>query len=82
MPIERSSLTLCCVGLVLSSPRGADVRQQGQVDEQGAVALELAVDLAQGFQERLALDVADGAADFGDDRPRRWSGARRARCAP
>jgi hypothetical protein len=37
MPISRSSLTECWVGLVFSSP-AVDVGQQGQVDEAGAVA--------------------------------------------
>ena len=45
----------------------ADVRQQSQMDEQRPVALELAMNLAQRFEERLALDVADGAAHLGDD---------------
>ena len=37
------------------------------MDEERAVGLELAVDLAQGLEERQTLDVADGAPDFGDD---------------
>src|SRR5579864_449223 len=43
------------------------VRQQRQVYEQGAIALQLAMDLAQRLQKRLAFDVADGAAHLGDD---------------
>src|ERR1043165_5706303 len=48
MPMARRSRTLCCVGLVFSSP--------------AALA-----QLPDGLDERQALDVADGAADFDED---------------
>src|SRR5215472_6111032 len=35
--------------------------------EQRAIAFELAMDLPQGLEEGLALDVADGSSDLGDD---------------
>ena len=82
MPMHRSSLTLCWVGLVFSSLVGADVRQQREVDEQRPIAPELAMHLAHRFEERLALDVADRAADLGDDHLGVGLLRRPARCAP
>ena len=64
MPIERSSFTECCVGLVFSSPARLDVRQQRQVDEDGVAARQLVAELADRLEERQALDVADRAADL------------------
>ena len=66
MPMRRSSLTECCVGLVFSSPGVADERHQRQVDEHAAVAAELDVELADRLEERQRLDVAHRAADLGD----------------
>src|ERR1700752_1569471 len=36
------------------------------MDEQRPLAAELVAELADGFEERQALDVADGAADLAD----------------
>jgi hypothetical protein len=36
------------------------------VDEAAIRRADLQAELAQGFEEGLALDVADGAADLGD----------------
>jgi hypothetical protein len=54
----RRATTECWVGLVLSSP---------DVQEEAAVAADLVPDLADRLEEGLRLDVADGAADLGDD---------------
>lgn len=53
------------LGLELTG--GADVRQQRDVHDEDVVAADLVADLADGLQERQRLDVADGAADLGDD---------------
>ena len=45
----------------------ADVRHEGDVDVQDVIAADFLLDLADGFQERQAFDVADSAADFRDD---------------
>ena len=64
MPIERSSFTECCVGLVLSSPavgmNGSSVRWM----KTEVAARQLVAELADGLEERQALDVADRAADL------------------
>ena len=64
MPIERSSLTECCVGLVFSSPalgmKGSSVRWM--ID--GVAARQVVAELADRLEERQALDVADRAADL------------------
>ena len=64
MPIERSSFTECCVGLVLSSPalgmNGSSVRWMNT----RVAARQLVAELADGLEERQALDVADRAADL------------------
>ena len=44
----------------------AQVGHQGQVDAQGVFPAEVAAQLADGLQKRLALDVAHGAADLDD----------------
>ena len=62
----RSAATECCVGLVLSSPDGAEVRHQRHVQEEAVVAAHVVADLPGGLEERLRLDVADRAADLGD----------------
>ena len=66
MPIERSSLTECCVGLVFSSPADGDVGHQRQVDVDGVAARQLVAELADRLEERQALDVADRAADLAE----------------
>ena len=64
MPIERSSFTECCVGLVFISPAvgmyGSSVRWM----KHGVAARQLVAELADGLEERQALDVADRAADL------------------
>ena len=64
MPIERSSFTECCVGLVLSSPalgmNGTSVRWMNTESPAG----QLVAELADGLEERQALDVANRAADL------------------
>ena len=64
MPIERSSLTECCVGLVLSSPalgmNGTSVRWM----KRGRSARQLVAELADRLEERQAFDIADRAADL------------------
>ena len=64
MPIERSSLTECCVGLVLISPDVGDVRHQREVHEEHVVAPQLDAQLADRLEERQRLDVAHRAADL------------------
>ncbi len=44
-------------------PRGRDVRQQREMDKSGR-GIEFVAQLADGFEERQALNVADRAADF------------------
>ena len=65
--MRRSSLTECCVGFVFSSPaasmNGTSVTWM-YITFSGP---DLAAELAQGLEERQRLDVADGAADLGDD---------------
>jgi hypothetical protein len=65
MPMLRSAATECWVGLQLAGR--ADVRQQRDVDDEDVVPADLVADLADRLQERQRLDVADGAADLGDD---------------
>ena len=64
MPTFSSSFTECCVGLVFSSPAegmyGTSVRCTN-IDPLGS---EIVAELADRLQERQALDVADGAANF------------------
>ena len=66
MPMRRSSLTECCVGLVLSSPAwpmyGTSVRWMNMQRWRPDVDREL----ADRLQERQRLDVAHRAADLGD----------------
>ena len=54
-------------GLGLELARRSDVRHQGQVHVDGVVAADVLPELAHGLEERLALDIADGAADFHDE---------------
>ncbi len=64
MPMERSSLTECWVGLVLISPAvgmyGTRVRCMYRVCSRP----EFHAHLADGLQERQRLDVPDGAPDL------------------
>ena len=53
------------LGLLLA--RRADERHQRDVDVADVVAPGLLAELADGLEEREDLDVADGAADLGDD---------------
>ncbi len=62
--MPRSSLTECCVGLVLISPGAADDRHQGQMHVQHVVAPELDAHLANGLEKRQRFDVAHRAADL------------------
>ncbi len=54
-------------GLGLHFARRADGRQPGDMHEQAVLASHLVAELAQRFEERLRLDVADRAADLQDD---------------
>ena len=49
---------------------GVEVGHEGDVHEEHVAAAELVPHLAGGLEERLALDVADRAADLGDDHVR------------
>ncbi len=53
--------------LRLQLARVADVGDEGQVDEHAAPAPDVDGELADRLQERQRLDVADRAADLGDD---------------
>ena len=67
MPIERSVATECCVGLVFCSPEAPMNGTSETCTKKTFVAAELVADLARRLDERLRLDVADRAADLGDD---------------
>ena len=54
-------------GLRLVLAAGLQVGHQRHVDVEGVVAAHIPAHLADGLQEGLALDVADGAADLRDD---------------
>ena len=45
----------------------ADVRHEREVDEHAVAAADVDRELADRLEERQRLDVADGAADLGDD---------------
>jgi hypothetical protein len=53
--------------LGLHSPGGLDVRHQRDVHEQAVAAADLLPELADGLQKRQRFDIADRAADLGDD---------------
>ncbi len=80
MPICRNWPTECCVGLVFSSPRRLEVRHQRQVNVKTILLADIERELANRFQEWQAFDVADRAADFGDDHVDDSSAASLARC--
>ena len=67
MPIERSAATECWVGLVFSSPDGPMYGTSETCRKKHVVAADVVADLAGGLEERQRLDVADRAADLGDD---------------
>ncbi len=67
MPMERSSFTECCVGLVFNSPGRRDEGHQGEVDVEARPARQLGAELTDRLEERQALDVADRAADLHQD---------------
>ena len=50
--------------------RRLEIGHQRDVDVQAVFLPDLAADLADRLEKRLALNVADGAADFGDDHVR------------
>lgn len=62
---QRRDRVLGRLGLELTGR--ADVGEQRDVHDEDVVAADLVADLAHGLQERQRLDVADGAADLGDD---------------
>ena len=67
MPMPRSSLTECWVGLVLSSPVAARAGSSVTWTYRTLRRPDVLAHLADGLEERQALDVADGAADLDDD---------------
>ena len=76
--MRRNSLTECCVGLVFSSPAASDERDQRHVQVDHVLGPGLAPELADGFEERERLDVADRPADLRDDDVRVVASAARA----
>ena len=62
---QRGHRVLGGLGLQLAG-RG-EVRHQRHVQKEDVLPAEVVADLAGRLQERLRLDVAHGAADFGDD---------------
>ena len=65
MPISRSSLTECCVGLVFISP-AALMNGTSVTCTNSDVAPMLELELAHRLEERQRLDVAHRAADLDD----------------
>ena len=53
------------LGLVLA--RGLEIRHERHVDIERILTPDLKPDLPDGLEKRLALDIADRAADLGDD---------------
>ena len=64
MPMESSSCTECWVGLVFSSPALGMIGHQREMDVDRVLARQFVAKLADRFEERQALDVADRAADL------------------
>ena len=54
-------------GFGLDFAGGLQVWDERQVNVEDVCAADIMPELADGLKERLAFDVADGAADFGDD---------------
>ena len=77
IPISRSFCTLCCVGLVLSSPAVAMYGTSVRCTKQALLRPEAQAHLARCLEERQRFDVAHRAADF-DDRDVRLAARRRA----
>lgn len=67
MPMARSSFDAVLRRLRLELAGSRDVRQQRDVDVERVVRADFLLDLADGLEERLALDIADRTADFRDD---------------
>ena len=63
--LQRLDRVLRRLGLELLA--ALEVGDQRDVDEQHFVAVDFPLELADGLDERLALDVADRAADLSDD---------------
>ena len=59
--------TECCVGLVFDFAGRLQIRHQRQVDVQAILLADVEGELADRFEKRQPFDVADGAADLGDD---------------
>ena len=78
MPMPRSSLTECWVGLVLSSPVAARAGSSVTWTYSTFARPDVLAHLADGLEERQALDVADRAADLDDHDVRVARRARRA----
>ena len=66
MPSARSSLTLCCVGLVFSSCAAAIHGTSVTWTNSAVVAAHFVAHLADGFEERQRFDIAHRAADLDD----------------
>ena len=62
---QRGDRVLGRLGLQLTA--GREVGHQRDVQEEDVVAADVVAHLAGGLEERQRLDVADGAADLGDD---------------
>ncbi|CQA08506.1 Uncharacterised protein [Mycobacteroides abscessus] len=62
---QRGDGVLRRLGLELAG--WLQVRHQRDVQEEDVVTADVMADLPRGLQERLRFDVADGAADLGDD---------------
>ena len=65
---QRGDGVLGRLGLELAA--GREVGHQRDVQEEDVVAAHVVAHLAGGLEERQRLDVADGAADLGDDHVR------------
>ena len=64
MPMPRSSLTECCVGLVLISPEPPTIGTRVRCMYSTWLRPELDAHLADRLEERQRLDVAHRAADL------------------
>ncbi len=64
--MARSSLTLCCVGLVFSSCAAAIHGTSVTCTKSEFSRPCFVAHLADGFEKRQRFDIAHGAADFGD----------------
>ena len=66
MPMPRSSLTECWVGLVLSSPVAASAGSSVTWTYRTFARPDVLAHLADRLEERQRFDVADGPADLDD----------------